>query len=198
MHRSTRTLITFSHSLSGLCLLVVLVCSTGCAKKHRALEEISAEKSDLPTLYLTENSLKRVMAPASVGVHVDEETGEICYQPYECTNPSCPGKKGEENFLFVHRDVLLSVGPNNEIIYGTPPVGVEYAEFIKSKGGYVGPTCPKCFETRNLESETDEQRQQYQDWVQGYELPETVQRRKELDEEYQAAFEHREKVRQGG
>ena len=182
------------------CFLVALcfVLPAGCAKRHRPLEEIEADKRDLPTLYLTENSLKRVMAPAGVGIHVDKATGEICYQPYECTNPACPGRIGDDNFLFVHRDVLLTVGADKEIIYGEPPAAGDYAEFVKSKGGHMYPTCPKCLEKRNVDAESDEQEKQYRDWVKGYELPETIERREELEAEYQAAFEAREKIRKGG
>ena len=59
------------------------------------------------------------------------------------------------------------------------------------------PTCPKCLEVRDLASESDEDRQKYQDWAKLYELPETAARRAELEEAYQEAFEAREAIRQG-
>ncbi len=183
---------------STLCALLAIASLAGCAKKHRPLDAIEAEKRDLPALYLTEKSLKHVTAPVSVGMHVDKATGELCYQPFECTNPDCPGRTPEGNFLFVHRDVSLSVGPDGEIIYGSPPEGVDYKTYVESRGGHMTPTCPKCLEKRNLATETDAQRQQYQAWVRPYELPATVQRRAELEEEYQAAFAAREKLRKGG
>lgn len=186
-----------SRSTTTLCALLVFIALSGCAKKHRPLEEIEAQKRDLPTLYLTEKTSKRVMAPSSTGLHVDTATGELCYQPFECINPDCPGRTAEENHLFVHRDVLVSVGPAGEIVYGSPPEGVDYKTYVESRGGHMTPTCPKCLEKRNLASETDAQRQQYQAWVRPYELPATVQSRAELEEEYQAAFAAREKLRQG-
>jgi len=180
-----------------LCALPLITFTAGCEKKHRPLEEIEEEKRNLPTLYLTHPSRKRVIAPSSRGVHVDEATGEIAYQPYECTNPDCPGRTPEGNYQFVHPDVLLSVGPSGEIVYGSVPQGVDYEAYVKSKGGHMTPTCPKCLEIRDLKNETDEQRKQYQNWVQSYQLPDTIERREELEKEYQAAFEARQRRRQG-
>ena len=183
-----------SKAVVCLCLFFSVL---GCAKRHRPLAAIDAEKRELPVLYLTEETQKRVMGTAAQGIHVDEATGEICSQPFECLNPDCPGRTEEGNFLFVHRDVLLSVGPDKEIIYGTVPEGRNYKEYIESKGGHMYATCPKCLEKRDLKGESEETRQKYKEWVQAYELPETVQRRAELEAEYQAAFEARERVRAG-
>jgi hypothetical protein len=43
--------------------------------------------------------------------------------------------------------------------------------------------CPMCLELRDLESETDQQRHQYDVWIEEYVLPESAARLEELEEE---------------
>ncbi len=183
--------------LLGCLVLVTIFCIAGCAKP-RTMEEIDAERRDLPALYLTEKSLKHVEAASSAGLFVDEATGEICYPAYECANPDCPGLSADgKRHLFIHRDVLVSVGAGGEFKWEPIPAGQDPLEYIRSKGGHKSPTCDKCLENRNLESESDEEEQQYGQWAQPYELPETAKRREELDAEHQEAYEAREALRQG-
>ena len=152
----------------------------------------------LPVLYLTENSQTEVQAPAEAGLFVDEATGELCYRAYECQNPDCPGRQAGGNaFLFVHRDVLAAVDANGEITWGEVPAGQDPQAYIRSKGGFMAPTCPKCVELRDLENESDADRRKYQSFVKLHEMPETAARRAELEEEYQEAFEARERLRAG-
>lgn len=168
----------------------------GCSEP-RTLEEIEAEMRTLPTLYLTEESRQRVTAPATKGMHVHEETGEIAYQPYECLNPNCPGRTPEGNYLFVHRNVLVTLDEEGNFVYGTVPEGADYTEYVESKGGFVQPTCPKCLELRDRETENEEEKKQYQEWVRPYELPETVKRRQQLEKEHEEAHARLEKKRRG-
>jgi hypothetical protein len=169
----------------------------GCARQ-RTLEEIEADQRTLPTLYLTEKSNKQIVAPANRGLFVDEATGEICYQPFECLHPQCPGKSGDKPVLFVHRDVLVSLGPDRKFVYQPVPADVDFEEFIRSKGGQPVPTCPHCLKNRKLESETPEEKLAYQKSVRPYEMPETTKRREELKQEHQQAYESLKKRRQGG
>ena len=170
---------------------------TGCSKT-RTLEEIEAEQRALPVLYLTEESMSEVQAPADAGLFIDEATGELCYRAYECQNPDCPGGSGDgKTYLFIHRDVLASVDSTGEITWEQIPAGQNPQDYIRSQGGYLQPTCPKCAETRDFDSESEEDRRKYQNWAKLYELPEVAKRRAELEEEYQAAFESRQNVREG-
>jgi hypothetical protein len=176
---------------------LVLLC-VGCAKKLRTLEEIEADKRDIPALYLTETTHKEVTAPAGLGLHIDSATGEICYQPFECTNPSCPGRSADgKPVLFVHRDVLVSAGPDGKFIYEQIPAGIAPEKYIESKGGHPFATCPKCLEKRQVEGESDAERKQYQAWVRPYVSPETEKRRAELEAEYQEAYQALQKKRRG-
>jgi hypothetical protein len=177
--------------------LLVVAFAVGCAKT-RTLEEIEADKRDVPGLYLTEKTNQEVIAPAGLGLHVDAATGEICYQPHECVNPDCPGRPadGKPN-LFVHRNVLVSLGPDGKFVYEQVPAGVDPVKHIESKGGHAFPTCPHCLKHRDLAGETDAQRKQYQAWVRPYVLPESEKRREELETEYQAAYQALQKKRRG-
>lgn len=176
----------------------LLLLTVGCAKKLRTLEEIEADKRDIPALYITEKTNKEIMAPAGLGLHVDAASGELCYQPHECTNPNCPGRSTDgKPVLFVHRVVLVSVGADGNIVYAQIPPGMTTAEFIASKGGDEFPTCPKCREKRNLSRETEKQRNQYRAWVRPYVSPETEKRRTELEAEYQEAYQAIQKKRRG-
>ena len=186
----------YQYVLPGLVALAVTL-SLGCAKP-RTLEEIEADQRALPVLYLTEETGNRVEASADAGLFVEEETGELAYRAYECQNPDCPGRAGDDQpHLFIHRDVLAKIDANGEVVWEPVPAGQNPQEYIRTQGGFLEPTCPKCAEQRNLETESEEDRQKYRDWVKLHELPKTAARRAELEEEYQAAFEARERVRQG-
>ena len=168
--------------LLGLIGCVVLA---GCGE-DRSIKEIEKEMRSLDALYMTVETGKEISAPADKGVFVDEETGELCFPTYMCTNPDCPReKKGDRPFLFIHRDVLLKAGPGGEVVYNEIPPGKDPVEFIKSQGGFLNPTCPACWKVRKPESETPAQKQQYIDWVQPYSSPETAKRMEELEQEYQ-------------
>lgn len=176
---------------------VLLVGIAGCSQP-RSLEEIEADQRALPVLYLTESSLSEVQATADAGLFIDETTGELSYRAYECQNPDCPGRSADgKPYLFIHRDVLASVDANGEITWGQVPTGQQPQEYIRSLGGYLAPTCPKCVELRDLDSESNEDRQKYQAWAKLHEIEETAIRRAELEAEYQTAFEARERVRAG-
>ena len=180
------------------CAIVPLVMVAGCTKP-RALEEIEAEQRALPVLYLTEKSMAEVHAPADAGLFVDKATGELCYRAYECRNPDCPGKgSGDKPHLFIHRDVLVSVDASGEISWSQIPAGQNPQDYIRAQGGYMAPTCPKCAELRDLDNESDADRQKYQQFIELHEIPETAARREELEAEYQEAFEARERLREGG
>lgn len=177
--------------------VLVLLALAGC-QKMRTLEEIEAEKRELPGIYFTEKTNKEIRAPEAKGLHIDPQTKEICYQPFECTNPDCPGRSPDgKGFIFIHRLAEVSVGPDGQIAYEQPPAGMTYAEFAKSKGTHDRAMCPKCLAQRNLQSETDEQRAQYSAWLRPYVLPETAKRRAELEAEYQEAYQALQKKRRG-
>ena len=174
----------------ALCWLLVFVAGLcglpGCKKKVRSLRHIEAETRSLPGLYLTADTNREVIAPVNLGVFVDEETGELCFPAYECKNPDCPGEpKGDRPYLFIHRDVLVKVGPDGEILYEDLPEEADPEEYYRSRGSYWVPTCPACMQNRNLAQETEEERRKYRLWVKPYELPDALRQRQELEREYQ-------------
>lgn len=181
MERNRRQVCT-APLLSGLIGCMVLA---GCGK-DRSIQEIEKEERSLDALYLTAEIGKEITAPGNKGVFVDEETGELCYPAYMCANPDCPGKKsGDRPFLFIHRDVLVRVGPGGKVVRDEIPPGKDPVEFIKSRGGFLVATCPACWEVRKARAETPAQKQQFIDWARPYTLPETAKRMEELEQEYQ-------------
>ena len=181
MERNRRQVCT-APLLLGLIGCMVLA---GCGK-DRSIQEIEKEKRSLDALYLTAETGKEITAPAAKGVFVDEETGELCFPAYMCANPNCPGRKsGDRPFPFIHRDVLLRAGPGGKVVCDEIPPGKDPVEFIKSRGGFLAPTCPACWEVRKARSETPAQKQQFIDWARPYTLPEAAKRMEELEQEYQ-------------
>ena len=172
-------------------LLALIGCAVlvGCGG-DRSLEDIKKEKRSLDVLYLTAETGKEVVSPSNRGVFVDEETGELCFPAYVCLNPDCPGeKKADRPFLFIHRDVLLRAGPDGELVWDEIPAGKDPMAHIKSLGGFLNPTCPACWKIRKPQSETPAQKQQYINWAQPYNSPETAKRLEELEQEYQRRAE---------
>ena len=167
-----------SRTVKSLALLygtVIIIC--GCGKQERTLEEIELERRTLPTVFITQESRTHVTAPLNQGVVVHEPTGELAYPAFACGNPNCPGREGDQPFLFIQTDPTLSVGPNNELVRGPP------------KGAFNMPVCPACLAVRDLENETLQEQAQYMRWAEEYLPPESAAREAELDEEYQRVYE---------
>jgi hypothetical protein len=176
---------------------VFLTALAGCGRAP-SLREIETEKSNLEGLYISADTGKVISAPINRGVFVDEETGEICFPAYTCTNPDCPGEgEGDRPFLFIHRDVLMEVGSDGEITYRDIPEGTPPKKYIESLGGHQVPTCPACLEKRNLAAETDADRAKYANFAQPYIPPETLKRQAELEELYQKRRAEIRKERRG-
>lgn len=162
------------------CLLSVaafLFCFASCTTEQppRSQDEILREELELPALYMTSKSEKRVKAPASKGLFVDKETGEILWPAKACHNPDCParGPNAELN-VFVVPDLTLVVDGSGTIAFDPNLVG--RAE--KTHG-----LCPACVEKFNLASTDKEKLAGYVKWVKPHVLPETEKRRKVLAEE---------------
>jgi hypothetical protein len=151
--------------------------------KPRSLAEIDAERMSLPALYIT-TSGKHVTARGDLGVFVDQQSREIAWPAYTCENPQCPGRKQTgEPLLFTWQDPRFYVTPDGTL--GTRDFATlnEWREAVQQAGGFREPTCPECFKSRNPQSETPEERETYSNFVRRYDSPETIARRKQLDEE---------------
>lgn len=172
---------------SGLRIVTVIggIILGGCGPQ-RTLSQIEQEMRSLDTLYLTADGGKKITAPATKGIFVDPESGELCFPAYACANPDCPGKQnGEQPFLFIHRDVMLRAGPGGEVVRDEMPRGQNPVDVIRSRGGFPNPTCPACWEVRRSGQETPAMAQQFVEWARPYTLPQAAARRKQLEEEYQ-------------
>lgn len=183
-----------SHARRAVVLFAAWFAAAGCggsgSEGPRPLKVIEAERRALPALYLAEKTGRRVTAPTTKGPFVDDETGEICYPAYQCTNPKCPGRGTDgEPVLFIHRDPLLRVDENGKIVRDQGPAGVDPATYLRRLGGFLSPTCPECLKHRSLATESRKTRDQYLSWAQPYVLPETARRMKELDAERKTRFE---------
>ena len=92
-------------------LCIILVVAAGCGSgRTRPRDEIFAEQQNLPGLFLTTKTHTRVIAPKNKGNFIDPETKEECWAALECLNADCPGRKGEEPFLFTTSDVKVHGG----------------------------------------------------------------------------------------
>jgi len=177
-------------SVGAIVVALSIVCccvSCGSETRKRSFRQINADRQNLPILLLTQETRKDLIVPGNtVPPIVDEETGELCWQAYHCTNPGCPGNGKLEDgrpLLFIHADPLVKVGPDGNIVRVEVPAGKDAGEYMVELGGTMYPTCPECLKIRDCENEMQEERLKYVNWVQPFVLPEVAQRIKELDEE---------------
>lgn len=162
-------------------VMLVAVCflMSGCRKQPRTPEEILKERNALPALFLTQETNQRVIAPGTTVMFGDPKLGEVCWRAKECTNPHCPGRKGEEPVLFI---MVVDSG------YYVSPEGHLLHDGAKSKTA-LHQGCPHCMKQRNPAEETPQQQARYTLFIRDYELPETEARRKVLDAELKKAME---------
>ena len=122
---------------------------------------IDREQHTLNALFIGEETGREVIAPGNVHYFVvNEETGERCWRSIECIHPDCPGKKknGRPYYVFF----LIAENPNEE----EPPI-----------------ECDACRQFRDVDRETPLEKTEWSRYVRPYELPETLRRRGELDDE---------------
>ncbi len=167
-----------------LLVFALLGFAAGCGSEPpRTREEIFRELATLPRLYLSDPGGRRVIAPADRGIFV--EGGEICWPALECTAEDCPGRSGEEPFVFINPEPGFTPKPDGTFEYNFPG---------RNSGAATAGQCPKCLERRNPARETAAERQRYIDAVKPHELPESLARRQQLEAEMQslvAEFEAR-------
>ncbi len=164
--------------------LVVFFCAgllfcSGCGGPRRAPVEIIQERQRLPTLFFTEKTNQPVIAPGDKLMLVDPKTKELAWPAHECANPNCPGRNNGVPFLFIRPlDVGYfvkeddSIGHDPEKSRATPP--------------YHG--CPECVKIRHLGTETPEEKALYNSFDKLHELPKSVKRRAQLDQELKEAM----------
>lgn len=159
-------------------------------------EEIREARVQVPTLYLTEDG-REIIAPGNQrGAIVDPQTNQIAWKAYQCENPNCPGEgKGDRPFVFPRPHPLLYVNEEGKIAARTPKTKEDFEQF----DAYAEAKCPACLKIRDLKSETDEERHQYNNWVEPYVLPEAEERLEELEAEHERYLEYlRELETKGG
>lgn len=155
----------------GALLLTLSACG-GAASLPRTTTTIAEERLQLPGLFLTASGKKK-QAPLKSGPFVDAESKEIFWPALECTNPKCPGRDTEGNpFLFVHPSPGASVGTEGKIVFQK----VDPSQ-------YRSPECPECLKQRTPTTETPAERAEFLRYVQPHTLPETAEKKKQLDAE---------------
>ena len=154
----------------------LLGCSQTAVPPPRTRDQIFTERLNLPALYLTAKTHKRVVAPGSKGLFVDEATGEVCWRALACRAPNCPGRGASgEPYLFTENDLSYFAKPDNSV--GFDP------KRAKQQPKQVG-LCPKCNEILDPAAATPTQGVQHSQWVQAYVLPESLARSQSLDAEF--------------
>lgn len=161
----------------------IILSIAGCSRYEppRTTEDIFLDRESVETLYLTTDG-KEIVAPKNVrGVIVDG--GKLAWQAWECTNPSCPGRKADgKPLLFSRPDPFAYITPDGQPDIRQPST----AEDFKKMDEYILRRCPECLKIRKLASETEAEREQYQSFVKPHVLPQAAKRLAELDAEYQA------------
>ena len=144
--------------------------------KPRTRDQIFQDLQSLPTLYLTGKTKSKVTAPANKGQFVDEKTGEICWRVMECGNPDCTGRGTDGKLLkFITPDLTAYVKSDGTIDYDSK----KSREAKKVAYG----ACPECLKKRNLKTESNAIRNKYAKWVKPHVLPESAERKEELEAE---------------
>ncbi len=156
-----------------LALPLLLLAGCGEAAPTPTLKELYEEDRNLPAVYLHAETKERVTAPGNSGILVRD--GQLYWPALTCTNPACPAAGREEPLLFHESDPGVIVQPDGTL--GYDPAA---AARSSSPSSTLPGSCPECLTIRDLASETAEDRQRYQNFVQPYVLPETLQRREEL------------------
>ena len=159
-------------AICSFSIFVVIFCLGCSAPRPKTLDELYEEERQLPALFITADSGKQIIAPGDTGVFVDTTTGELAWRALTCTNPECPAKKPphEQPFLFIAADSAIIANPDGTLGYDRSRV-----DATNNFGN-----CPECLNIRNLDSETDKDRQRYSNFAVPYVLPESEKRREEL------------------
>ena len=151
-------------------------CGQAPPPQPRSHDQIVAEIISLDELYLTDKTNRRVIAPGGKGRFFDPKSGETCWPALCCNAPDCPARQADGSpFIFIMPDPGLQSKPDGTVDYDV--------KLAKSARIPWDGFCPRCWEAKNLKSLAPSQRQRYIDYVKVYELPESLQRRAELEAE---------------
>jgi hypothetical protein len=168
----------------------LLAALASCSKEPpppRSQDELFRQQLDLPALYLTAHSGKRVISHIGSLPFQDQETGELCWPALICTNPDCPGRGPNGGpLIFVDPDPAYYINSEGKL-------AVDERRAVK-ESKLSG--CPECAKHRDPAKETEKERQAYVNWVKPYVLPETAARLKELEAERQrrATFDRQQRM----
>lgn len=150
-------------------------------------EEIFQKRLAVDMLYLTEGGIEVVAPGNSQGAIVDTATGKLAWAAWQCDNPQCPGRKSDNQpLLFPSINPWLYAKEDGTI--GLRQMKTE-AE-IRQTEEFGEQKCPVCLKIRNRDSETAQQRQQYQAWCRPHVLPQAAQQLKKLEQEYRQLLGH--------
>lgn len=187
------------------CLLLVVTIASGCGEKRAdgdaritssrnndkqpATNKMTSQERNerflarrqRDTLFLTEDG-QRLIQPASPSgaVVFDADAGILAWAAWQCNNPDCPGRGADGSpVLFPWPHPLISIGADGTIGLqrsAETEGSVSVADFMERK-------CPACLQSRNLASESDEQRAKYNAWCQPHVLPAGAKRTNEQSDE---------------
>jgi len=154
----------------------LLLFFASCGKEPRTSDDIFQDQMQLPTVYFTAETNTRVIAPQGNSLFVDETTGELAWPAMACHNPDCPGRGPDgEMHLFICPQPGYYAEPDGSVGYDPSRASTTA---VKTAG-----LCPECLKGRNPNRLTQDERQQFINWVRPYVLPETAARIHELDAE---------------
>ena len=131
-----------------IALLASCLCLAGCSNKGKLegqkSDEVLEQKADFLVLYMDKSGVKK-FAPDGQPFVYDPVVKKVYWRVMECTRPTCPGRIGEQPYLFIVSDNSVSVDEGGAIVYED---SFNDAGDVLNDGAYVEETlvglCPKC------------------------------------------------------
>ena len=167
---------------------LVMVCSlpgcSGCGgyDPPRTRDEIAADQIAVDTIYFKQDGTQ-FHAPGTKRGMIVDDAGQLAHAAWQCNNAECPGRGDEGSpYLFPSADPFAYVDETGQPAIRQPETEADFKlfeDFIERK-------CPKCLEIRQLDSETDQQRQQYQGYLVRHVTSKAEQQLAELEAEMKA------------
>lgn len=161
---------------------VALGCS-GCSSDYeppRTREDIFKDQIAVETIYFREDGSQFTAPGTKLGMTVDKRSGKLAWAAWQCNNPNCPARGADGGpHLFPLPDPFAYVDANGEPAIRQPETEEDFQRF----NDFIERKCPACLKIRDLDSETEQQRQQYQSWVTRHITPGAEKQLAALEEE---------------
>jgi len=163
-------------------LAVCLICCSCKKEKISEREKLFDATRSVDTLYLTADGTEIIAPGTPEGAIVHPESNELAWEAFRSNNPDCPGQgSGDRPYLFTRPHPFAYVTDSGMVGYHSP----ETDDDMKKMEEYAEAKCPACLVSRNINTESNQTRAQYEAWCEKYVLEESAEELKRLAEEYE-------------